>query len=308
MPEFAEQIVEERVSREFESGTMTGRTWLCDGLRIGHGISRFHETGRFSSSSKADVVRMHFGVKGDYLFTHQQLGKTFDLIGGHHNIMYSREFDMEVCNKSLEVETFGIQFPTDQFVRYAENSTDRLRRFADRVVEGKSAILTENWGVIDSGIQQILTQIIHCNYGSSLQKIFLLSKTMELLVRCAEACEISEQKPEIFIKSKADKEKIIAVRDLINERVHCPPNLTEIARHVGLNEFKLKKGFKEIFHHTIFGYLTDQRLQIARQYLLDSNQTAAEIAIEMGYATPQHFNNAFKKKFGKTPQSLRNNP
>jgi AraC-like DNA-binding protein len=127
-------------------------------------------------------------------------------------------------------------------------------------------------------------------------------------VLCADACEASERKTETFIKTKTDKEKIIAVRDLINERVHCPPNLSEIARHVGLNEYKLKKGFKETFNNTIFGYLTDQRLQLARQYLVDTQQTAAEISTQLGYATPQHFNNAFKKKFGVTPFSVRNNP
>ena len=75
-----------------------------------------------------------------------------------------------------------------------------------------------------------------------------------------------------------------------------------------MNEYKLKKGFKETFNNTIFGYLTDQRLQLAKQYLLDTQQTAAEISTQLGYATPQHFNNAFKKKFGVTPFSVRNNP
>jgi AraC-like DNA-binding protein len=36
--------------------------------------------------------------------------------------------------------------------------------------------------------------------------------------------------------------------------------------------------------------------------------TAAEVAQELGYATPQHFNNAFKKKFGITPFSVRKTP
>jgi AraC family transcriptional activator of pyochelin receptor len=47
---------------------------------------------------------------------------------------------------------------------------------------------------------------------------------------------------------------------------------------------------------------------LARQFLLDTEKTAAEISNELGYSTPQHFNNAFKKKFGITPFSVRNNP
>jgi len=300
--------MEEKQSREFENGSMTGVVWQCDGIRIGHAISKFTELSSFSSSSKTDVVRMHFGIRGNYSFDYKQLNKTFDLIGGHHNIMYSNDFDMVVSNKTLELETFGIQFPKDLFIRFTENSSDALRKFCENIMQGKSAILSDKWGTIDTLIQQVIQQIIHCKYADDLKKLFLLSKSIELLVLCADAVSASKTRAEIYIKNATDKEKIIAVRDLINERVHCPPNLSEIAQHVGLNEYKLKRGFKETFNNTVFGYLTDQRLNLARRYLLDTQQTAAEIASQLGYATPQHFNNAFKKKFGVTPYLVRKNP
>ncbi|MCE7064726.1 helix-turn-helix transcriptional regulator [Dyadobacter sp. CY326] len=300
--------MEERQSREFDKGKMSGVLWQCDGIRIGHAVSKFTELSSFSSSSKTDVVRMHFGMRGNYSFDYKQLNKTYDLIGGHHNIMYSSDFDMVVTNKTLELETFGIQFPKELFVQFTAGSSDALKRFSQGIMEGKSVILSDKWGVIDAPIQQVIQQIIHCKYADDLKKLFLLSKSIELLVLCADAVSVSQDKKEIYIKNATDKEKIIAVRDLIHERVHCPPNLTEIAQSVGLNEYKLKRGFKETFNNTVFGYLTDQRLALARQYLLDTEQTAAEIATTLGYATPQHFNNAFKKKFGVTPYSVRNNP
>jgi AraC family transcriptional regulator, transcriptional activator of the genes for pyochelin and ferripyochelin receptors len=159
----------------------------------------------------------------------------------------------------------------------------------------------------------VIYQIIHNRYSGDLQKLFLLSKSIELLVLCAESCNLAAAhtaagKNEVFIKNPADKEKIIAVRDLINQRVDNPPSLSEIARTVGLNEYKLKKGFKETFQTTVFGYLTEQRLLLARQYLCDTDKTAAEISFELGYSTPQHFNNAFKKHFGTTPDLVRKNP
>ncbi len=49
-----------------------------------------------------------------------------------------------------------------------------------------------------------------------------------------------------FIKTKTDKEKIIAARHLINERLECLPTFGEIAKAIGLNEYKLKRGFLEI--------------------------------------------------------------
>jgi AraC-like DNA-binding protein len=270
---------------------------------LGHGISTFKELTSFTGSSQLDVVRMHFGMKGNYAFTYKQLDKTYDLIGGHHNIMYSKEFEITVFNKTLVLETFGIQFPSALFIQFTQHASDSLKRFAEDILSGKNVMLSEQWGAIDSPIQQVLQQIIHCKYNEEMKKLFLLSKSVELLVLCAEAYEHTRQ--EQFIKSPADKEKLIAVRDIINERVQDPPNLSQIARMVGLNEYKLKRGFKEVFNNTVFGYLADQRLHLAQRYLRDTRKTAAEISFELGFATPQHFNNAFRKKFGITPAAVR---
>lgn len=288
-----------------EKGTMDYTVWEFDNIRMGHGVMKFQEFVSRPASSKTDVVRLHFGLKGNYSFSYQQLNKTYHLIGGHHNIMYSKEFDMVVENRTLELETFGVQFPRDLFIRFTQNGDDQLKRFSDEIMKGNSVMLSGEWGAVDTSIHQVIQQIIHCSYADHLKKLFLLSKSIELLVLSAEACKQAADKKEVFIKNKTDKEKLIAVRDLINQRLHCPPNLSEIARIVGLNEYKLKRGFKETFSNTVFGYLTEQRLQLAYQYLRDTDKTAAGISYELGYASPQHFNNAFKKKFGITPYAVR---
>lgn len=299
-------VTEEKQTITTEEGTRISTTWQCDGIVLGHGISTFNDHVHFSGSSQRDVVRLHFGMKGDYAFSYKQLGQTYDLVGGHHNIMYSKEFDITVYNKTLVLETFGIQFPVEKFVEFTQHGSETMKRFSDAILEGKNVMLSEKWGTINWPIQLVLQQIIHCRYNEELKKIFLLSKSIELLVLCAEAYEYNSK--ETFIKTTADKEKLIAVRDLVNEKVQDPPNLSQIARTVGLNEYKLKKGFKEMFNNTVFGYLAEQRLYLAQRFLLDTRKTAAEISYELGYATPQHFNNAFRRKFGVTPASVRNNP
>jgi AraC-like DNA-binding protein len=300
--------MEEKHERITDIGIIRSTTWTIDEIKMGHAISSAEVGSVFSTSQQnSDVVRLHFGLKGDYAFTYKQLNKTYDLIGGHHNIMFSKDFDIVVQNKTAEVETFGVQFPRAVFVNFTQNATDALKRFGEAIMNDESIMLSDNWGSIDSPIQQVIQQVVNCNYSGDLKKLFMLSKCIELLVLCAESYDLANKK-DPFIKNKADKEKIIAVRDLINERVTDPPNLSQISRLVGLNEYKLKRGFKETFNNTVFGYLAEQRLHLAHRYLLDTKKTAAEISYELGYATPQHFNNAFKKKFGLTPFSVRNNP
>lgn len=289
------------------AATIHSTIWETNGIRLGHAISVASGYSSAPASSTADVVRMHFGLKGDYRFYYKQLDRTYDLIGGHHNIMYSPQFDMVVENKTPEIETFGIQFPTAQFIQYTYDASDILKRFADDILRGKSVMLGKEWGPMTPAIEQAIQQVRHNDFTGETEEVFLMSKSIELLVLCADACTAASERAEPFIRTKADKEKLIAVRDLINDRVTAPPNLSEIARHVGLNEYKLKRGFKETFHTTVFGYLTEQRLNLAQRYLRDTQKTAAEISAALGYATPQHFNNAFRKRFGVTPAGVRNN-
>ncbi|MGG6293697.1 helix-turn-helix transcriptional regulator [Leptolyngbya sp. AN02str] len=76
-----------------------------------------------------------------------------------------------------------------------------------------------------------------------------------------------------------------------------------MARQVGLNDHKLKQGFRHVFGTTAFGYLRDHRLQQAKELLHDSNQTIAKIATTVGYKSPEAFCNAFRRKFTISPRA-----
>ena len=111
-----------------------------------------------------------------------------------------------------------------------------------------------------------------------------------------------------FIKTEKDKRKLIEAKELLASKLDNPPTIVELSKLVGINEYKLKKGFKELFGTTIFGFIHDSRMSLAKRLLLGTDKSAAEIAYEAGYNSPQYFSNAFKKKFGVTPNSVRKNP
>ncbi|WP_157097928.1 helix-turn-helix domain-containing protein [Niabella ginsenosidivorans] len=294
------------ISREDLSTDM--QDWFCDGIRLTYAKSSFTKNDMHQGHSNADVVRLHFGLKGDYSVTYNQIGKSFDLAGGHHNLFYSKEFDMEFFNKTRKIETFGIQFPKEKFLQFTDNANDALQRFSEKILKGENVIFSGKWGAIDLPIQQVIRQVLHNPYTNGLQQLFLLSKSIELLVLSTEAILSPQESKSSVIKNNTEKEKIIAARDIINEHLKAPLTLSQLAKMTGLNEYKLKHGFKETFKSTVFNYLNEQRLLLARDYLRDTQKSVAEIAYDMGYSTPQYFNNAFKRKFGRTPKSVRKNP
>ncbi|MDN5205536.1 AraC family transcriptional regulator [Fulvivirgaceae bacterium BMA10] len=281
------------------------RNWYLDGIRLVHTVADYDHLTSQSYTNDNDLIRLHFSLKGNYSFFYEQLERSFALGAGHHNIMYSEGFDITVESEDLQLEMFGIQFTKEAFLNLTQNVNDSLSRFSERIINGQSAILSPSWPLMNPNLSRIINEVLNCRFTGQMKRLFLLSKSIEMLVLQAEAHDQMEGKALSFVKKSADKDKLMAARDFVTKRLNDPPNLSEVAKTVGLNEYKLKRGFKELFHTTVYGYITDHRLDLAYQILLDTDKTASEVAFELGYSSPQHFNNAFKKKYGVPPGSLK---
>jgi AraC family transcriptional activator of pyochelin receptor len=134
--------------------------------------------------------------------------------------------------------------------------------------------------------------------------MFFFSKSIEMLVLQAESFNKLLYKKSLYIKNDYDKERILFARDYLIKHIERPPTLTQLSKIAGINEYKLKRGFKETFNQTAFEYLSDVRLETAKNDLLDKTKSITEIAFELGYSSLQHFSAAFKKKFGVAPSKV----
>ncbi|EZH74072.1 hypothetical protein ATO12_14450 [Aquimarina atlantica] len=289
-----------------ENEIITSKKWELDKISISHNIIDYKTFGSYVSKNNSESVRLHFGLSGNYNFKYKQLNSSFDLVGSHNNIMYSKGIEIEVSNKSKRIETFGINFDTDFFIHIAQNGNESLKKLADKVILNENAILSNEWRPNNFKIQQVINEILYAQYTNELKNLFLLSKSIELLVLQAELYELSTTNK--FIKSNSDKQKLFEAKEVLTLQIDNPPTISQLSKIIGLNEYKLKKGFKELFGTTVFGYIHNNRMHLAKRLLLGTDLSAKEIAYKAGYSSPQHFSKAFKKEFGTTPDSIRNYP
>ena len=82
-------------------------------------------------------------------------------------------------------------------------------------------------------------------------------------------------------------------------------SLEEISDHVGFNPSYFTTLFKKETGQTIVEYLTDVRIQQARQMLRTTRMTAQEICDAVGYHDSKHFLKTFKKATGISPMEYR---
>jgi AraC-like DNA-binding protein len=102
-----------------------------------------------------------------------------------------------------------------------------------------------------------------------------------------------------------DVEILHGIRDYITLNYDQSCTIIGLAKRAGINQMKLKSGFKELFGTTVFGYLSEVRLQEARRLLLDEKLYVGEVSDRIGYKYPQHFTSAFRRRFGILPKELR---
>jgi AraC-like DNA-binding protein/PAS domain-containing protein len=98
-----------------------------------------------------------------------------------------------------------------------------------------------------------------------------------------------------------DISKIRAVRDYLLTHMDQPGSLKDLARNAGINDFKLKNGFKQLYGTTVFGFLYEERMQRAKNMLADMTMPIKEMSVAIGYKNLSNFTAAYKKRFGYPP-------
>ncbi|MFB1004319.1 MAG: AraC family transcriptional regulator [Bacteroidia bacterium] len=107
-----------------------------------------------------------------------------------------------------------------------------------------------------------------------------------------------------FLNQKENVTKVRDAKEFLLKDLNDAPTIAQLAKHVALNEYNLKTGFKEIYGKTIHAFLKDYKMSKARELILKREFQIAEIADQLGYTNVSHFIDAFKKKYGVTPKKF----
>ena len=97
------------------------------------------------------------------------------------------------------------------------------------------------------------------------------------------------------------------VKKYLDENYQKDISLHELSRMIHLEKSYLIRSFRKKFDCSPIDYLIRLRLNRARDLLLNTNMTVAEIAFDCGYHTPSFFIAQYKKHYHMTPSQSRKN-
>ena len=150
----------------------------------------------------------------------------------------------------------------------------------------------------------VLSQLMNFNLHPSIEHLFVKGKLYELIALYFNKSSDADLEQCPFLADEDNVRKIKQAKDIILERMAEPPTLPELSDEIGLSLKKLKEGFKQIYGDSVYGYLLDHKMDLARKMLESGRYNVNEVGLKIGYSTASHFITSFKKKYGTTQRSI----
>ncbi len=148
---------------------------------------------------------------------------------------------------------------------------------------------------------RLLEQICTCPFTGVIKDLYLHSLAARLLLLAVTRLSLVKT-PAMDLKLQPyELSRLREAWEYLVQHLDQPGTLTELSQVVGLNSFKLKRGFKQLYGITIFEFLLEARMEKAKRLLRESDMSVHAVAISVGYRNISSFTVAFKKKYGILP-------
>lgn len=221
-----------------------------------------------------------------------------------HNLRYIPTTSSEhEVKPDIDYMYFLIVLSKDYYFNLIDRHSILHEDFVREIEQGNYTSFTDEEFFVTLEMRRVIDDIVNCDQKSELKRIHTEAHILELLMYQLEQLGGKGQEQEL-IKGD-DIFKLEQAQEILKQRYSTPPTQKELSREVGLNEFKLRRGFKEYFGITVYDFITRLRMEQAKKLLLDEQLSIGEVSQLVGFSHQNNFSIAFKKYFGLPPSELK---
>lgn len=158
----------------------------------------------------------------------------------------------------------------------------------------------------DEAISQIGSALLKLGEAGVLDKYPLLAESLGLNLTVAALRNIEPQACEKIqkLKSALSRERKRRVLDFVEDSIHRPFSLYELAGTANLSQFHFARSFKKAMGTTPAQYVLHRRIERAK-LLLRGRDPISTVSMDCGFSSQSHFATAFKFATGVTPTEYR---
>ncbi|WP_452225554.1 helix-turn-helix transcriptional regulator [Lacinutrix chionoecetis] len=244
-------------------------------------------------------IQFHFCLKGESLFLFNNGNYTLNVASETSLLLYNPQRNLPI---HLEVQPntwlVSVLISIKKFHGLFSQEADYITFLSEDNRDKKYY----KDGKISPSMAIALNQLVNYNLNQTIKSIYFKAKAYEIMSLYFNRSEDADIEQCPFLVDESNVLKIRKAKDIVISRMAEPPSLQELADEIGLTLKKLKEGFKQIYGDSVFSFLFDYKMEVARKLLESGAHNVNEVGLKVGYSTSSHFIAAFKKKYGTTPK------
>ncbi|PKA82849.1 AraC family transcriptional regulator [Ulvibacter sp. MAR_2010_11] len=258
-----------------------------------------HDTQLFKREVSSHFIQFHFCIKGSASFSFNDGNYRLPLREDNSLLLYNPQRDLPLhLTISANSWVLSLLLPIKKFHGLFSREANYITFLSD---ENKDRKYYRD-GAISPSMSIVLNQLLNYNLHPSIKPLYFKAKAYELLSLYFNRPADGDIEQCPFLADEVNVTKIKKAKEIIIARMSEPPTLQQLADEINIPINKLKEGFKQIYGDSVFSFLFDYKMEVARQLLATGTHNVNEVGLKVGYSTASHFISSFKKKFGTTPK------
>lgn len=211
----------------------------------------------------------------------------------------SEESRMQTLFRAIRIgDSAEIERATHGEMEKLHKNTETMSQYnlaTMEIVSGFFKFCTDNsldFNKISGNMQNIYEKVSQMDESTLTEWIVQMSERISEKLKCA--------------RNSSARRLIVEAQNIVKERyMEADISLDEVCAVLGVSNSYFSSVFKKEAGKSFISYLTDYRMDIAAEMILNTDEKSYTIAEKVGYLDANYFSYVFKKKFGVSPSKYR---
>ena len=211
----------------------------------------------------------------------------------------SEESRMQMLLRAIRIgDSAEIERAAHEEMEKLHKNTETMSQYnlaTMEIVSGFFKFCTDNsldFNKISGNMQNIYEKVSQMDESSLTEWIVQMSETISERLKCA--------------RNSSARRLIVEAQNIVKARyMEADISLDEVCAVLGVSNSYFSSVFKKEAGKSFISYLTDYRMEIAAEMILNTDEKSYTIAEKVGYLDANYFSYVFKKKFGVSPSKYR---
>lgn len=187
---------------------------------------------------------------------------------------------------------------TKEYIDFVYENCDNINKISEKIVELAETVarLTKSYGPDLQAKLSMHLEKLRFKYDRNGKKYNIYNVLSQMVD------DVFDEIEKEYLYSDDDVKKVL---NYIDRNIKKGITLDDAAEYINMSSCYFSKFFKKAMKVNFITYVTDRKIEYAKEMLINTDMPIINIAYDLSYNETNYFSKAFKKKVGITPTEYR---